>query len=1157
MKQKILLILLITFQSLLLQAQTWDGSTNTLWNEPTNWSTNTVPGPASSVTIPNTLNKPVLQNNVSLTAITMSTGSALDFNGFTLTTSSTCDINGATLNNSNAGTDIEIFMNGNNGARYFRGTTVNDHIIFTLPSTSEGFYEGYQNPNTFNGNATFNITGTAVFYTSYDNVSTFNGNVTVNRTVAGPTYIFYFGATAVNGNFSYTNNAGGLTQIHEFGTTLVPISGTINITATGAGNPAFTMRRMMNQTGGGTISVQNPGLVTISNDTLIVNALNVNGFTSSGTDDFLRNSITGAVSITDAATNIGEINFRGNTINGNTIFTVNSSAAFYEGYQVPDTFNGSTTFNINGAGNFFTSFDNISTFNGNVTVNRTVAGPTYIFYYGATAVNGNFSYTNNAGGLTQIHEFGTTLVPISGTINITATGAGNPAFTMRRMMNQTGGGTISVQNPGLVTISNDTLIVNALNVNGFTSSGTDDFLRNSITGAVSITDAATNIGEINFRGNTINGNTIFTVNSSAAFYEGYQVPDTFNGSTTFNINGAGSFFTSFDNISTFNGNVTVNRTVAGPTYIFYFGATAVNGNFSYTNNAGGLTQIHEFGTTLVPISGTINITATGAGNPAFTMRRMMNQTGGGTISVQNPGLVTISNDTLIVNALNVNGYLNGGTHEFLRNSITGTVNLSDAATNTGAVYVRGNTINGITSITKNSASILYEAYQQPNTYNGNLNLIRNAGTISFSYDNPSFVNQDLILNSSAGITFTDTVKIQGSVNGIFEQLGTQPILIPKLVMQKTGTGQITLNDSVTISTKLTFVTGNIVASATNKLIFPDNATHSGGSAASHVKGTVQKNGDDAFTFPTGANNSYNFVAMTAPSNVADVFSAEYIKGSPSDYGYDTTLRVASLKKISGCEFWDVKRVKGTSNVSLTLNFAPPCTLAPNYITDPTKLRVAHWTGTIWEDLGVSDPTGTTNGTITTAAPVNNFSPFTFGSVDIVANPLPLRLLSFTAGKCNNNVCLQWKTADEINVSYFEIERSEDGITFEKIKVQSAQNTTIATYNTIDKDVLTGIVYYRLRSVDLDGKFSFSKIVKLDFSKQFTVQISPNPATNRIYIQGAENFKQIEIVDVNGRVIKKLGSSADNYYNVQFLPSGLYWIKLYGAGDVQTHKLIKD
>jgi len=959
-------------------AQTWDGSAGTDWNTPANWSTNAVPVAAGNVIIPNTLNKPVLANNVVINNFSMGLGSGLNFNGFTLTSNGSFDINGATLINSNGTTDINITLNGV-GVLYFRQSIVNDNLIINHNSAS-GLLEGFQFPNTFNGDLTFNCNGSGILYTSYDKASTYNGNVTVNRNAAGGSEIFRFGAVAVTGNFSYNNTVGGNTIINQHGTAKIPISGTVNINASGAGNPTFSMQRIQNSTTGGTVSVQNSGFVTMAFDTLILSALNVNGYTGANIDDFLQNHITGNVNISDAVTNTGFHYFRRNTINGNTTITLNSGSAFFEGFQFPNIFNGNTVFNIAGAGPFYSCYDNASTYNGHVTVNRTVAGLSEIFRFGSPSVGGNFSYTNNAGGNTLINQISSTKVSIAGTINITATGAGNPTFLMQRIQNNTTGGTISVQNSGFFTMAFDTLLLSALNVNGYTGANTDDFLQNHITGNVNISDAVTNTGSHYFRRNTINGNTTITLNSGSAFFEAFQFPNTFNGNTAFNIAGAGPFYSSWDNASTYSGNVAINRTVAGLTEIFRFGSPSVGGNFSYTNNAGGNTTINLTGTTKIPIAGTINIAATGAGNPTFLMQRVQNNTTGGTISIQNSGFVTLAYDTLVVSALNVNGFTGASTDDFLQNHIIGNVNISDAASNTGFVYFRRNTVNGNTTLTNNSTGILYESFQFSNAYNGNLALVRNNGTISFAFDKPSFVNQSLTLNSTMGITFTDTVKFAGNQNGVIEQLGTQPIVFPQMQMLKTGSAVLTLNDSVSISTRLNFNGGNIVSSSLRPLKFLDVASHLDASATSHVIGPVLKTGTQAFTFPVGGPLSLNTIAMSAPVGAGSRFQAAYINQNPGSDGYNTALKAGSFgaANISQAGYWTVERLTGVTNVNLTLGFG-----TNPYEQYPTlaDLKVARWNGAQWDDHGNGGIMGTAAaGTLINGIPITSFSQFALAAV---------------------------------------------------------------------------------------------------------------------------------------------------------------------------------
>ena len=714
--------------------------------------------------------------------------------------------------------------------------------------------------------------------------------------------------------------------------------------------------------------------------------LDFNGFTltSNGAFDMIGATLNNTNVLTDITINIngsGILYLRQSIINDHIIINLNSVSAFYEAYQFPNTFNGNASFNIAGAGGFYSSYDNASTYAGNVTVNRTVAGVSEIFRVGSTSVAGNFSYTNNAGGNTIINQYGSIKVPIAGTVNIMATGVGNPTFSMERLQNNTTGGTVSIQNSGFVTLAYDTLLLSALNVNGFTSTSTDEFLQNKITGTVNISDGSTKTGSIYFRGNTIIGNTTIGLNSSAAFYEAYQYPNTFNGNASYNIAGSGGFYTSYDIASTHNGNVIINRTITGVSEIFRVGSVSVAGNFSYTNNAGGNTIINQYSSIKVPIAGTLNITATGSGNPIFFMQHIQNNTTGGTISIQNSGFVTIAYDTLLLTALNVNGKNGASTDDYLQNQITGTVNISDAAGNTGSTYFRGNTINGNTTITNNSPSIFYESYQGTNTYNGNLSLVRNNGTISFTGYEPAILKQNLTLNSATGITFLDTLKFGGSVNATIEQLGTQPIIFPKMQMIKTGSGTVTLNDSVTISTKLNFNGGNIISSTLNQLKFLDDAIQADAFAGSHVIGPVTKVGDDIFTFPVGGPLLYNPIGISNPVGATTRFSAEYKNQNPGSNGFNTALKAGSFgtAAISKAAYWDVKRLEGVTNVILTLGFGT--NPYEQYPASLTNLKVAHWNVAQWDDHGNAAATGTAaNGTINNSVAITSFSPFTLAGV---------------------------------------------------------------------------------------------------------------------------------------------------------------------------------
>lgn len=95
----------------------------------------------------------------------------------------------------------------------------------------------------------------------------------------------------------------------------------------------------------------------------------------------------------------------------------------------------------------------------------------------------------------------------------------------------------------------------------------------------------------------------------------------------------------------------------------------------------------------------------------------------------------------------------------------------------------------------------------------------------------------------------------------------------------------------------------------------------------------------------------------------------------------------------------------------------------------------------------------------------------------------LKLDSFTAAFTNNKADLKWATSSEINVSHFIIEKSTDGINFSDAAVMFAYGsaTDKTNYSFSDKlnNVQSGVVYYRLYSVDNSGKgqYSDTRIIK--------------------------------------------------------------------------------
>lgn len=182
------------------------------------------------------------------------------------------------------------------------------------------------------------------------------------------------------------------------------------------------------------------------------------------------------------------------------------------------------------------------------------------------------------------------------------------------------------------------------------------------------------------------------------------------------------------------------------------------------------------------------------------------------------------------------------------------------------------------------------------------------------------------------------------------------------------------------------------------------------------------------------------------------------------------------------------------------------------------------------------------------------------------SPLPVSLINFSAVANNLNVQLAWSTANETNSDYFNVERSTDGVNFSAIgKVGAAGgSSTVRNYAYADNDAYNqGVsqLYYRLKTVDKDGRSGYSKVVSVILnSLPVTLKLYPNPAHDILEIQyNAPVKSSISILDLNGK--RYYGSSVEantngiHKVNVSNFPAGIFILKFVSDGNVTTQKLI--
>jgi len=172
------------------------------------------------------------------------------------------------------------------------------------------------------------------------------------------------------------------------------------------------------------------------------------------------------------------------------------------------------------------------------------------------------------------------------------------------------------------------------------------------------------------------------------------------------------------------------------------------------------------------------------------------------------------------------------------------------------------------------------------------------------------------------------------------------------------------------------------------------------------------------------------------------------------------------------------------------------------------------------------------------------------------DPLPLKLISFTGTKQNSNALLQWTTSNEVNLSHFEIQRSDNGQVFTTIGTLRAGGNTYS-FPDINVFVSKANVFYRLKSVDTDGQFTYTNIIKLSQQLSGSLTIYPNPVKDVLSISGLKQNGSILLYGMDGKLLKQLNVSAQVMtIDMRVYAKGIYLLHYTAEGETRTQQIIK-
>lgn len=179
--------------------------------------------------------------------------------------------------------------------------------------------------------------------------------------------------------------------------------------------------------------------------------------------------------------------------------------------------------------------------------------------------------------------------------------------------------------------------------------------------------------------------------------------------------------------------------------------------------------------------------------------------------------------------------------------------------------------------------------------------------------------------------------------------------------------------------------------------------------------------------------------------------------------------------------------------------------------------------------------------------------YTIGSVNVTNAPLPIELISFSAACENNSIKLNWTSATETNNKHFELQRSDDGMSYNTIAIIDGHGTSYEqnNYSYLDKPEITQQYYYRLKQVDLDDKFEyFNLIVNSENNcddEGLDALVFPNPANETIYVKSNSTTPvSIEIINDCGQLVYTSEKTNETKQIVtSHFANGIYAVRIIG------------
>lgn len=409
------------------------------------------------------------------------------------------------------------------------------------------------------------------------------------------------------------------------------------------------------------------------------------------------------------------------------------------------------------------------------------------------------------------------------------------------------------------------------------------------------------------------------------------------------------------------------------------------------------------------------------------------------------------------------------------------------------------------------------------------------GTAKIVVANAGFTNNGNFQPGTGAVVFAGNNVTSGSFIA-----GSASTGFYDLVLNKTANG-IILNRNISINNLLTFTSGdslflnnyNIDLGNTGSLSGESNLKRVTGRTGGYIQSTQVLNAS------TGVNPGNLGLKITSPVNLGS-----------------TVVRRGHMQQVGASiyRYYDITPSVNTGlNASVDFYFfqAELAGLAePNLGMFASSNGGTHWTNLGEDGLDQSADFLTVNG-------INVLNRLTLANISA---PLAVQLLRFYALPSDKEVQLTWMTSAETNNRLFAIERSADGIHFIEIgEVPGSGNSNQEKkYQFTDVQPLPAISWYRLRQVDIDGKFSFTPVIMINRSGAVNsnARLFPNPVTGTSVLlnltEQISGQQQLMLYNQAGILVKqftisRVAGSQLITLEMGHLPAGIYTLRQPGNG----------